>query len=206
MIAANFLHRNIIGEEPGLVHLRPGLSGQPMRIIRSPWERSVAVTTDDVHCGSLLSLADRIEYDQLYLRMPNGGPVLPGWVGGMAEISKRWVGPVLAAGVLVALTTAILLAIYLALQSEHLIFGYLIPTTFVAVRYGSVPAIGTAIVSDLCAAYFLYPPDFSIYIADPLQVAELSFFSLLVLAISQFIGGLADDERVEKRPASYKKA
>jgi K+-sensing histidine kinase KdpD len=124
----------------------------------------------------------------------------------MTEISKRWVGPVVMAGVLVALTTAILLAIYLALQSEHLIFGYLIPTTFVAVRYGSVPAIGTAIVSDLCAAYFLYPPDFSIYIADPLQVAELSFFSLLVLAISQFIGGLADDERVEKRAASYKKA
>jgi hypothetical protein len=39
-----------------------------------------------------------------------------------------------------------------------------------------------------------------------LQVAELSFFSLLVLAISQFIGGLADDERVEKRAAPYKKA
>jgi len=68
------------------------------------------------------------------------------------------------------------------------------------------PAIVTAIVSDLCAAYFLYPPDFSIYIADPLQVAELSFFSLMVLAISQFIGGFADDERVQKRAAPYTKA
>ena len=129
-----------------------------------------------------------------------------GWVGEMSEISKRWAGPVLVAAALVALTTGILLSVYLALQPQHLIFGYLIPITFVAVRYGSVPAIVTAIVSDLCAAYFLYPPDYSLYIADPLQVAELSFFSLLVLATSQFIGGFADDERVQKRATPYNKA
>src|SRR6266481_2098031 len=124
----------------------------------------------------------------------------------MSKISRRWVGPAVVAVALVAFTTGILLAVYLAWQSEHLIFGYLIPITFVAVRYGSVPAIVTAIASDLCAAYFLYPPDFSIYIADPLQVAELSFFSLLVLATSQFIGGFADDERVQKRATPYRKA
>ena len=127
-------------------------------------------------------------------------------MGGMSEISKRWVGPVLVAATLVALTTGVLLAVYLAWQPEHLIFGYLIPTTFVAVRYGSVPAIVTAIASDVCAASFLYPPDFSFYIADPLQVAELSFFSLLVLASSQFIGGFADDDRIRKRAAPYRKA
>ena len=119
----------------------------------------------------------------------------------MAEISKRWAGPFVVAAFLVALTTGILLAMYLQFQAGHLIFGYLIPIMFVAVRYGSVPAIVTTIMSDLCAAYFLYPPDFSIYIADPLQVAELSFFSLLVLATSRFIGGFADDDRVRKRAA-----
>jgi two-component system sensor histidine kinase KdpD len=124
----------------------------------------------------------------------------------MSEISKRWVGPVLVAATLVALTTGILLSVYLALQPQHLIFGYLIPITIVAVRYGSGPAIMTAIASDICAAYFLYPPDFSIYIADPLQMAELSFFSLLVLATSQFIGGFADDERMRKRARPYTKA
>jgi two-component system, OmpR family, sensor histidine kinase KdpD len=124
----------------------------------------------------------------------------------MSEISKHWFGPALVATVLVALTTGILLWIYLALQPEHLIFGYLIPITFVAVRYGSMPAVVTAVVSDICAAYFLYPPDFSIYIAQPLHMAELSFFSVLVLATSQFIGGFADDERTRKRAARYKKA
>ncbi len=105
---------------------------------------------------------------------------------------------------LVGITTAILLAMYLAFQSEHLIFGYLIPITVVAVRYGSIPAILTVIVSDFCAAYFLYPPDYSIYISDPLQVAELTFFSLLVIAASQFMGGFADEDR--KRATRYKKA
>ena len=63
----------------------------------------------------------------------------------MSEISKRWVGPVLVAAALVALTTGILLSVYLALQPQHPIFGYLIPITFVAVRYGSWPAIMTCL-------------------------------------------------------------
>jgi len=121
-----------------------------------------------------------------------------------SEIYTRWIGPLSVAAVLVAVTTGLLLAIYLTSHSEHLIYGYLIPIMFVAVRYGSAPAILTAAASDLCAAYYLYPPDFSIYISDPLQVAELTFFSLLVLPTCQFIGGLADDERLRKRAAPSK--
>jgi K+-sensing histidine kinase KdpD len=123
----------------------------------------------------------------------------------MSEISKQWIGPGLTATGLVVLTTAVLLAIYLASSQEHLIFGYFLPTAFVAARYGSTPAIITAIACDFCAAYFLYPPDFSFAISDPLQIAELSFFSLLALATCQFIGGFADDDRLRKR-APYKKA
>jgi K+-sensing histidine kinase KdpD len=121
----------------------------------------------------------------------------------MSEVSKQWIGPGLAATALIAVTTSILLAIFLASRQEHLIFGYFIPTAFVAVRYGSVPAIITVIACDLCAAYFLYPPDFSFSISNPLQVAELFFFSLLALPTCQFVGGFADDERSRKR-ARYK--
>lgn len=123
----------------------------------------------------------------------------------MSEIVKHWATPVLVASALVALTTAVLLALYLVLQPEHLVFGYLIPIMAVAARYGSLPAIATAVASDICAAYFLYPPDFSIYVTDPLQVAELIFFAVLVLPVSQFVGGLADDERLRKRATFYKK-
>jgi K+-sensing histidine kinase KdpD len=116
-----------------------------------------------------------------------------------SRVCNRWLGPLSIATVLVGVTTALLLGIYLTTHSAHLIYGYLVPITFIAVRYGSVPATVTAVASDICAAYYLYPPDFSIYITDPLQVAELTFFSLLVLPTCQFIGGLADDERLRLR-------
>jgi K+-sensing histidine kinase KdpD len=120
----------------------------------------------------------------------------------MSEMSKRWIGPGLTATALIVATTGILLAVYLALRQEHLIFGYFIPTAFVAVRYGSLPAIVTALACDLCAAFFLYPPDFSFAISDPLQWAELTFFSLLALATCQFVGGFADDERSSRKRAT----
>jgi two-component system sensor histidine kinase KdpD len=147
---------------------------------------------------------DHIEY--IFFGHIRGEAPCSEWGCPMVEMSKRWVWPGLTATALVVLTTSILLAIYLASQSEHLIFGYFIPLIFVAVRYGSVPAIITAVACDLCAAYFLYPPDFSFAISDPLQVAEIGFFSLLALAASQFIGGLADDERLRQQIASFKKA
>src|SRR5258708_37136407 len=90
----------------------------------------------------------------------------------MSEISKRWVGPALVAMALVVLTTGALLAIYLAWQSEHLIFGYLIPITFVAVRYGSVPAVRTTTPRQLCAAPFFFPPHLSLYLSGPLPVGR----------------------------------
>jgi K+-sensing histidine kinase KdpD len=74
-----------------------------------------------------------------------------------------------------------------------------VPTSFIALRYGSVAAIMTALACTVCAAYFLYPPDFDIRIAQPLHMAELAFFMLLTLATSQFIGGLADDDRLGRR-------
>jgi K+-sensing histidine kinase KdpD len=100
-------------------------------------------------------------------------------------MSKRWLWPYLTSTALVALTTAILLGIYLASHREHLIFGYLVPMVIVAARYGRFPTIVTAVACDLCAAYFLYPPDFSFYISDRLQIAELGMFSLLALTLSQ---------------------
>src|SRR5438045_8391296 len=111
----------------------------------------------------------------------------------------RRFSPVMTAVAAVALTTAILSTIQIELKPQHLIIGYIIPTTFVALRYGSLPAILTSIASGCCAAFFLYPPEFSFAITNPLHIAELSFFFLLALATSRFVGGLTDDERVARR-------
>ncbi len=118
----------------------------------------------------------------------------------------RWAGPVAVSFGAVALSTAVLLGLYLASAPEHLIFGYLVPISFIALRYGSVPAVLTVIASTFCAAFFLYPPDFDIRIAQPLHMAELAFFLLLALASSQFIGGLADDDRLAKQAGMLKRS
>jgi uncharacterized protein DUF4118 len=58
---------------------------------------------------------------------------------------------------------------------EDLAFAYLLPTIFIAVFFGSTLAIAGSFVGALAAAYFLYPPKFSFYIADPTHGAELGF-------------------------------
>ncbi len=121
----------------------------------------------------------------------------------MSNILDRWIVPLTVAAALLGLTTVLTGAVYEAWAEQHLIFAYLVPTVIVALRFGSGPAIATALAGVLCAAYFFYPPSFTFYVADPLQVAELSFFSVLALATCQFIGGLADDERLTKQAAPF---
>src|SRR5262249_22724530 len=48
--------------------------------------------------------------------------------------------------------------------------------------------------SGLAAAYFIYPPKFSLYIADPQHVAELGFTLLLAVTASKAVGVLTDDK------------
>ena len=47
----------------------------------------------------------------------------------------------------------------------------------------------------LAAAYFLYPPKLSFYIADPTHAAELGFILLLSVTASKAIGVMTDNRR-----------
>jgi hypothetical protein len=47
----------------------------------------------------------------------------------------------------------------------------------------------------LAAAYFLYPPKFSFYIADPTHAAQLGFILLLSVTATKAIGVMTDDRR-----------
>jgi two-component system, OmpR family, sensor histidine kinase KdpD len=110
-------------------------------------------------------------------------------------IGWRWIGAVLASLALIALATAIIVAVDIALAPRHLVFGYLVPTAVVAILFGRTPALLASLVSALAAAFFLYAPKFSIYITDPLHIAELALFSILAFTASQVIAGLAEDTR-----------
>lgn len=90
--------------------------------------------------------------------------------------------PVAVAVALTAVVTAVLWFVRQTVGGEqHLVFFYLLPMALVAVLYGSVPSMLCAAVATLCAAYFLYDPVYSFYVADPLDWGELICFAGLAL-------------------------
>jgi K+-sensing histidine kinase KdpD len=115
------------------------------------------------------------------------------------SLVRRWISPITVSLLLVALTTAILWVLQPQLQQDHLIFIYFVPTTLVAIRYGSLSAMGVIIASSLSAAYFLYPPSFSFLVASRLELLEIVLFCMLALLASQVVSGFANDNDVVKR-------
>jgi len=93
----------------------------------------------------------------------------------------------------VSLTTAILVAVDNGAELEHLEIAYLFPTALIAVVYGSNFAFLTSCASAITAAYFLLPPKFSLYIANPLHIAELGFFVVVALIAGKIVSLLTHD-------------
>jgi hypothetical protein len=88
---------------------------------------------------------------------------------------------------LVTLATAALLAVHASFDIPHLIFGYLVPVAYVALKFGKASAALAIAASALCAAFFIYEPRFDIRIADSLDVLELVSFSAIALMVSFFL-------------------
>lgn len=105
---------------------------------------------------------------------------------------------VLVAFSAILLTSVVLLAVDSFLDAKPLIFVYLLPTVVIAMHYGSTLAVLTSFASGLAAAYFFFPPKFSFYIADPLNVAELGFFLLLAAIASKAVAAVTHDARASK--------
>ena len=90
--------------------------------------------------------------------------------------------PVAVSLAVVAVVTLVLWLVKIAQFSpHHLVFFYLLPTAFVAVLCGSLPAMVCAIAATICAAYFLYDPIYSFYVANTLELGELFCFAGLAL-------------------------
>ena len=54
------------------------------------------------------------------------------------SVVRRWMTPITVSLLLVAITTALLWLVQPRLQQDHLIFIYFVPTTLIALRYGSL--------------------------------------------------------------------
>jgi K+-sensing histidine kinase KdpD len=112
------------------------------------------------------------------------------------------IGPVVICFAAVLVTTLLLSTIDSFVATEHLMLGYLLPTIFVAIYFGSTLAVLTSVASGLAAAYFLLPPKFSFYIDDPVHIAELGFTILLAVIASKVVGVLAYDLRKQARTSA----
>ncbi len=90
--------------------------------------------------------------------------------------------PVAVALAVVAVATAVLWLVKQTIGGDqHLVFFYLLPMALVAVLYGSLPAMLCATAATVCAAFFLYDPIYSFYVADPMGWGELICFTGLAL-------------------------
>src|SRR5262245_40453324 len=58
---------------------------------------------------------------------------------------------------------------------EDLALAYILPTIFITILFGSNIGVSSALLSGLAAAYFVYPPQFSMAIDNPENLVELGF-------------------------------
>jgi hypothetical protein len=91
-----------------------------------------------------------------------------------------------------ALVSAALLAVDIVTDIPHYIFAYLVPISYVAIKFGRMPALIATAVTGLCAAYFLYEPLLSLEIEENLNMVELASFCVGALMVIQLLGKRSD--------------
>jgi hypothetical protein len=108
-----------------------------------------------------------------------------GCVSGSLE--TNW-GKQAASSCAVALSTLALLLVDQFLGCPYLMFAYILPILFVTAKFGRTAALGAAVLSSLCAAFFLIEPKFSLEIESSEDLIAWLSFCVTALLISQFSG------------------
>jgi len=93
---------------------------------------------------------------------------------------------------LVAATTLIVFAATALLDARYLIALYLVPVVFAMLRFGFTQSLVVVLLSVFAAAFFIYEPLYSFWIADPEEFVELVIFGILALVIAYLVTVLRD--------------
>ena len=119
---------------------------------------------------------------------------------------REWILPVVLSATSILFTSLVLTEVHSHLSAFHvwgdpedLVLAYLLPTIFIAVFFGSTIAVMSSFASGLAAAYFIYPPKFSVLIDDPQHVVELGFIIVLAITASKAIAVITDDKPLIRR-------
>ena len=117
-------------------------------------------------------------------------------VGGMsASLESSWID--LAASLCaVAVSTLALVEVDRFFGEQHLIFAYILPILFVAVKFGRVAALSAVVVSSICAAFFFIAPKYSLYIGNTADLMEWLTFCTVALLMSQLVGKRSERSQI----------
>ncbi|HYW70360.1 MAG TPA: DUF4118 domain-containing protein, partial [Pyrinomonadaceae bacterium] len=99
-------------------------------------------------------------------------------------LSRKWTSYLLAV-LGVALVTAVLIPLNKSINATTVGFAFLLLVVFVAIFWGSKPALLASIVSMFCFNFFFLPPLYTLTIADPQNWVALTAYFITALAVGQ---------------------
>ena len=100
------------------------------------------------------------------------------------HLHRTWLGYFLATTG-IALLTLVLLPLRSHINSTTVGFAYLLLIVFVAIIWGSMPALLASVLGMLCFNFFFLPPFHTFTIADPQNWIALGAFFITALAVGQ---------------------
>jgi hypothetical protein len=114
--------------------------------------------------------------------------VLSGLRGRIAAVAKlKSANAVVGTLASLALATGGLMSAHTLFESEHWTFGYLLPLSLIAARYGRVYAAAALAICLLSSAFLFYEPTWSLYIEETEDIVELGFFSALAALLCWYM-------------------
>src|SRR5262245_5708221 len=99
-------------------------------------------------------------------------------------MKTRWASYVVAT-LGVAALTAVLIPLRAHVNSTTIGFAFLLVVLFVAILWGSKPALVASVLGMLCFNFFFLPPFYTFTIADPQNWVALTAFFITALAVGQ---------------------
>jgi two-component system sensor histidine kinase KdpD len=99
-------------------------------------------------------------------------------------LNARWIGYALAT-IGAAVLTAVLIPLRQEINSTTIGLAFLLLVLFVAIFWGSKPALLASVLGVLCFNFFFLPPYYTFTIADPQNWVALTAFFITALAVGQ---------------------
>lgn len=101
--------------------------------------------------------------------------------------------------VVVAAVTMAMLGLIRMTGLSHGSIIYIIPVIVAAIGWGIVPALAAAIAGVIVSAFFFYAPIYSLQVANPQQILDLSLFVFVAVVTGQLAARLKSQAEIARR-------